>query len=96
MFSSFVISKTREKFFLLQQRSNSKKRTKMLLSKQYRRRDGDVTPEKIDIDEELERQYSRANRAKSSEDEKKRLEKARDMRKEEREKGILLFNRTLK
>ena len=57
--------------------------------KQYRRRDGDVTPEKIDIDEELERQYSRANRAKSSEEEKKRLEKARDVRKEEREKGIL-------
>jgi len=54
--------------------------------KQYRRRDGDVSPEKIDIDEELERQYSRANRAKSSEEEKQRLEKARDVRKEEREK----------
>lgn len=63
--------------------------------KQYRRRDGDVTPEKIDIDEELERQYSRANRAKSSEDEKQRLERARDARKEEREKGILLCNPTL-
>merc|ERR1712168_213517 len=54
--------------------------------KQYRRRDGDVSPEKIDIDEELERQFSRANRAKSSEEEKQRLEKARDVRKEEREK----------
>ena len=60
--------------------------------KQYRRRDGDVSPEKIDIDEELERQYSRANRAKSSEEEKQRLEKARDVRKEEREKGIFIVH----
>ena len=25
--------------------------------KQYKRRDGDTTPEKIDVDDELERQY---------------------------------------
>ena len=30
--------------------------------KQYKRRDGDTTPEKIDVDDELERQYRTGER----------------------------------
>jgi len=55
--------------------------------RQYRNKDGRVSPEKIDIDDELERQFQRANRAKSTEEEKNRLSEAKIQRKEERNKG---------
>lgn len=57
------------------------------LPKQYKRENGSVTPEKIDIDSELERKFERANRDKSREREEERLKKSAEKRKEERHKG---------
>ena len=61
------------------------------MPRQYRNKDGRVSPEKIDIDDELERQFQRANRQKSAENEKNRLEEAKIQRKEERNKGGIPF-----
>jgi hypothetical protein len=55
------------------------------LPKQYRRKDGETSPEKVDVDDELERQFSRSNRERSAEKDRERLHE----KKEERRIGTL-------
>jgi len=67
------------------------------LPKQYKAEDGRLTPEAVDVDDELERQYARANRDKSREREEKRLGEEQKRRKDDRQKVCGKFsNRTRK
>jgi len=54
--------------------------------KQYKRRSGATTPERIDVDDELERQLARNTRDQSTEREKTRLDQRREERRTERTK----------
>jgi hypothetical protein len=57
------------------------------LPKQYKEgRDGRESPEKVDIDDELEKVYKKANRGKSREAEDERLKKYADRRTDERQR----------
>jgi hypothetical protein len=58
------------------------------LPKQYRRKDGETSPEKIDVDVDDERQFSRSNRERSAEKDRERLHE----KKEERRIGTLFNN----
>ena len=57
------------------------------LPKQYKRKDGETSPEKVDVDDELERQFSRSNRQRSAEKDRERLQE----KKEERRIGTFFF-----
>lgn len=57
------------------------------LPKQYKSADGRGTPEVVDVDDELERQYHRANRDRSREKEEDRLRQEQKRRKDDRQKG---------
>merc|ERR1711935_407769 len=59
--------------------------------KQYKRRSGATTPERIDVDDELERQLARNTRDQSTEREKTRLDQRREERRTERTKDTHLL-----
>ncbi|CAG5081761.1 Oidioi.mRNA.OKI2018_I69.PAR.g9955.t1.cds [Oikopleura dioica] len=56
------------------------------LPKQYKRKDGEASPEKVDVDDELEKQFSRSYRERSSERDRERLKEKKDERQKERER----------
>ncbi|CBY24917.1 unnamed protein product [Oikopleura dioica] len=51
------------------------------LPKQYKRKDGETSPEKVDVDDELERQFSRSNRERSAERDREKLREKKEERK---------------
>ena len=63
--------------------------------KQYKRRGGATTPERIDVDDELDRQLRRSTRDESTEREKVRLDQRREERRTERTKGKAFFEISL-
>ena len=78
-----------------QKKRNLEKRIEKMgkTPKQYKRRSGATTPERIDVDDELERQLARNTRDQSTEREKTRLDQRREERRTERTKGKrLLFS----
>ena len=58
------------------------------LPKQYKRKDGEASPEKVDVDDELEKRFSRSYRERSAERDRERLKEKKD----ERQKGKKLPN----
>jgi len=57
------------------------------LPKQYKRKDGETSPEKVDVDDELERQFSRSYRERSAERDREKLREKKEERRIEREKS---------
>jgi len=50
------------------------------LPKQYKRKDGETSPEKVDVDDELERQFSRSYRERSAERDREKLREKKEER----------------